>query len=71
MGKDPGELNAIDAANAELAVNLPIREVEIYRVGFLAAMKAVAEAFDVELRPKHEADGPKLLSTDGLRRNGS
>lgn len=57
-------LNAIDAANVELAANLPIREVAIYRAGFRSAVQAMATAFDVQVEPKHEANEVKLLSTD-------
>ncbi|MBC7232528.1 MAG: hypothetical protein H5T68_04720 [Chloroflexi bacterium] len=42
-------LQAIDKANASLAINLPITQVAIYRAGFSAAMQAVATAFGVVL----------------------
>ena len=44
-------LHGIDRANADLATNLPVAEVAIYRAGFLAAIEAVAAAFDVALEP--------------------
>lgn len=55
-------LNGIDTANADLASNLPIREVQIYQMGFCAALKAVAVAFNIQLTPKHEANTHQLLS---------
>ena len=45
-------LRAIDAGNAELATYLPVPEVAIYRAGFVAALQAVAKAFDVHLEPQ-------------------
>ena len=41
-------LKSIDAANAELSAALPLTEVHAYRAGFIAALRAVAFAFDVD-----------------------
>ena len=43
-------LEAIDGANAELAAQIPGPDVEIYRAGFTAALRAVATAFHISLR---------------------
>ena len=56
-------LNSIDEAVADLAVNLPFQEVAIYRMGFAAAMQAVAKAFDIELRSKCGVEECRLLLT--------
>jgi hypothetical protein len=42
-------LCSVDRANAALAVHLPTTQVAIYRAGFVAALEAVAAAFDVRL----------------------
>lgn len=56
-------LTAIDQANAALAVRLPLAEVAIYRMGFAAAMRAVAAAFDVVLESQLEALGTQVQVT--------
>jgi len=57
-------LRAIDQANAQLAVQIPIHQVAIYRSGFAAALSAVARAFDVSL---DQRDPP--LEQDLFRRH--
>ncbi len=58
-------LRAIDLANGALAVNLPVREVEIYRAGFRAALTAAAEAFAVKLDGQAQARMPRLPQWGG------
>ena len=48
-------LKAVDRANASLVNHLPMEEVAIYRAGFVAAMQAMAAAFDVSLE-QHEPE---------------
>ena len=56
-------LTAIDQANAALAVHLPIAEVAIYRMGFAAALRAVAAAFDVVLESQPQGSRKDLQVT--------
>lgn len=44
-------VRAIDAANAELAAAVPLAEVSAYRAGFVAALHAIAMAFDLDIQP--------------------
>ena len=44
-------LRAVDKASYDLAEHLPVHEVTVYRAGFVAAIEAVALAFDVEAWP--------------------
>lgn len=56
-------LRSIDAANASLTIHLPTSEIAIYRAGFIAALQAVALAFDIplEVRPPRPTLGPLLI----------
>lgn len=43
-------LRAIDKANLDLAENLPIDQVRVYRAGFMAALEAMSQAFDISIK---------------------
>lgn len=52
-------VRAIDAANAELSAAVPLAEVAAYRAGFLAALRALALAFDLDILPVSSGGTPE------------
>lgn len=54
-------VRAIDAANAELSAALPLAEVAAYRAGFLAALRSLALAFDLDISPASAGGAPERL----------
>lgn len=48
-------LSAIDAANAELFEAIDTPEMRLYRQGYQAALRAIAEAFGFRYEPLREA----------------
>ena len=46
-------LESLDQANAALARHLPIAQVAVFRAGYVAALEAVAAAYDIPLNLRH------------------
>lgn len=57
-------MKAVDRANASLVNHLPMEEVAIYRAGFVAAMQAMAAAFDVSLEQHIQMVEPDLRTVN-------
>lgn len=61
-------LSAVDAANLDVAENIPAREMELYRAGFQAAISAVGDAFGVTYRRPRLLQLPRLGGGREVRR---
>lgn len=56
-------LRAIDSANAEVFNTIDTSEMQLYRQGYEAAIRAIAEAFGIRYDPsaRHHEETPAII----------
>lgn len=57
-------LNAVDAANWDIAQHVDTPEMRLYRMGFEAAIQAAAAAFGLSYTPRSQEGERKLRVVD-------